>query len=74
MVVVFDVSEETMTKRLLGRGVTSDRVDDNIETIKKRLETFRKQTQPVVDYYKQKNKLVQVSSLMTPFLEGCYAF
>jgi len=61
-VIFFDVSEETMTKRLLGRGATSGRVDDNVETIKKRLETFRKQTQPVVDYYKQKGKLVHIKA------------
>jgi len=61
-VIFFDVSEDTMTKRLLGRGATSGRVDDNIDTIKKRLETFRKQTQPVVDYYKQKGKLVHIKA------------
>ncbi|ORZ16283.1 adenylate kinase-domain-containing protein [Absidia repens] len=30
------------------------RSDDNAETLKKRLETYHKQTSPVVDYYKQK--------------------
>ncbi|KFD59113.1 hypothetical protein M513_00276 [Trichuris suis] len=59
-VLFFDVSEDTMIKRLIGRGASSGRVDDNMETIKKRLETFRKQTQPVVDYYREKKKLAQV--------------
>uniref|UniRef100_A0A5S6R341 adenylate kinase n=1 Tax=Trichuris muris TaxID=70415 RepID=A0A5S6R341_TRIMR len=61
-VLFFDVSEETMIKRLIGRGASSGRVDDNMETIKKRLDTFRKQTQPVVDYYKAKNKLAQIKA------------
>lgn len=50
-----------MTQRLLGRGLTSGRSDDNEATIKKRLDTFKKHTVPVVDFYQKKNKLVQVS-------------
>ena len=33
------------------------RKDDNEETIKKRLETYYKQSAPIVDYYKNKGKL-----------------
>jgi len=36
----FECSNEEMTKRLLERGKTSGRSDDNAETIKKRLDTF----------------------------------
>ncbi len=53
-------SDETMTKRLLHRGQTSGRVDDNEETIKKRLQTFHKQTMPVLDLYERQNKLAEV--------------
>lgn len=49
-----------MTQRLLGRAQTSGRVDDNEETIKKRLETFHKVTQPVIDRYEQENKVRKV--------------
>lgn len=56
----FHVSDETMTKRLLGRAETSGRVDDNEETIKKRLKTFHDITTPVVDYYEQQGKLRKV--------------
>ena len=41
-----------MTKRLLSRAETSGRVDDNIETIKKRLVTFETATAPVLEHYK----------------------
>ncbi|XP_064489945.1 serine/arginine repetitive matrix protein 2-like [Ornithodoros turicata] len=51
-VVYFEVKDETMTARLLERGKTSGRVDDNEETIKKRLETFHKETEPVLEKYK----------------------
>ncbi|KAI6209256.1 Adenylate kinase isoenzyme 1 [Aphelenchoides besseyi] len=60
LVIFFDVSEETLVNRCLQRGLTSGRVDDNVETIKKRLQTFNTATQPVVDHYIQKQKLVRI--------------
>ncbi|XP_062593112.1 adenylate kinase isoenzyme 5-like [Saccostrea cucullata] len=59
-VLYFDVSDETMTKRLLKRGETSGRVDDNEETIKKRLKTFHNQTKPVIDYYSKQDKVCKI--------------
>jgi len=56
----FNVTDETMTKRLLGRALTSGRVDDNEETIKKRLHTFHESTQPVIDLYKSQGKLIEI--------------
>jgi len=60
LVIYYDVTDDTMTKRLLDRAKTSGRVDDNAETIKKRLVTFHNQTKPVVDYYGKKNRLSAV--------------
>lgn len=51
-----------MTKRLLKRGETSGRVDDNEDTIKLRLKTFHKETEPVIEYYAKANKLQTVSA------------
>lgn len=59
-VLYFEVSDDTMTERLLDRGKTSGRVDDNAETIKKRLQTFHNQTQPVIDHYTKTNKVIKV--------------
>ena len=39
-VLFYEVSEETLTQRILKRGETSGRVDDNIESLKKRFATF----------------------------------
>lgn len=47
-IMYFECTNEEMTKRLMGRAKTSGRVDDNAETIKKRLHTFEEQTKPVV--------------------------
>lgn len=62
----FEVSDDTMTKRLLGRAETSGRVDDNEETIKKRLKTFHDVTTPVVDYYEKEGKLKKISAEAGP--------
>ena len=50
-----------MLKRLLKRGETSGREDDNSESIKKRFRTFEETSMPVVDYYRKQNKVVEVS-------------
>merc|ERR1719495_24199 len=61
-VLWIDASQETMMKRLLHRAQTSGRTDDNEETIKKRLDTFVRATEPVIEYYKKKNKVKQINS------------
>ncbi|KAI6244044.1 Adenylate kinase isoenzyme 1 [Aphelenchoides fujianensis] len=60
LVLFFDVSEETLVQRCLKRGETSGRSDDNIETVKLRLQTFKRSTEPVVLHYEKKGKLVRI--------------
>lgn len=60
-----------MTKRLLGRAETSGRVDDNEETIKKRLKTFHDITTPVVDYYEKEGKLKKVLVFIYLYSSSC---
>ena len=60
-VLYFDCSDETMTKRILGRALTSGRIDDNEEAIKKRLEVFHHQTVPVVKAYEKLNTLIKIN-------------
>ena len=45
------VEEDEVIKRLLNRGKTSGRADDNYETIKKRLQVYQTETKPVCTYY-----------------------
>eukprot|EP00854_Cymbomonas_tetramitiformis_P018551 gene18552-22148_t len=63
-VLFFDCPMDTMIERLMERGKTSGRADDNLTTIKKRLDTFVKQSVPVVDYYS--DKCFKISSVPTP--------
>tara|TARA_A100001035_G_scaffold223538_1_gene184056 strand:- start:655 stop:1257 length:603 start_codon:yes stop_codon:yes gene_type:complete len=48
--VYLDVAEEEVIRRLMSRG----RADDKPEIIKNRIKVYKKQTQPVIDYYKDK--------------------
>lgn len=56
----FECPEQVMLERLLERGKTSGRADDNIESIKKRFRTFIDTSMPVVDYYDGQGKVVKV--------------
>nr|WP_202925211.1 adenylate kinase [Myxacorys almedinensis] len=55
-VINLDVPDETLVARLLSRG----RKDDNEEVIRRRLEVYRNQTAPLIDYYESREKLVTV--------------
>uniref|UniRef100_A0A2D4Q353 Adenylate kinase isoenzyme 1 n=1 Tax=Micrurus surinamensis TaxID=129470 RepID=A0A2D4Q353_MICSU len=62
LLLYVDAGKDTMVKRLLKRGETSGRVDDNEETIKKRLETYYKATEPVIAYYEKKGIVRKVNA------------
>jgi UMP-CMP kinase len=60
-----ECSEEEMEKRILGRSKTSGRSDDNPDCMKKRFETFKRQTLPVIDYYKVFDKVKTIDANRT---------
>lgn len=62
----FDCPEEVMQERLLNRGKTSGRADDNVESIKKRFKTFEETSMPVVEYFEKQGKVVKVSAVKGP--------
>lgn len=59
-VLYFECPEEVMLKRLLKRGETSGRVDDNVESIKKRFKTFHETSFPVIKHYEALGKVRKV--------------
>ncbi|KAJ3083904.1 UMP-CMP kinase [Rhizoclosmatium globosum] len=67
-VLYYECPEEEMLKRLMKRGETSGRVDDNIESIRKRFVVFRDTSYPVIEMYN--NKVEKVSCTNT--VEGVY--
>lgn len=56
-VINLDVPDRTLIERLLSRG----RKDDNQATIARRLEVYRQQTAPVIDFYAQTGHLKVVN-------------
>ncbi|MBQ4023395.1 MAG: adenylate kinase [Prevotella sp.] len=50
--IELDVPEDELMTRLIKRGQESGRSDDNAETIKKRLDVYHHQTQPLIEWYK----------------------
>ncbi|VAH27823.1 unnamed protein product [Triticum turgidum subsp. durum] len=59
-VLFFNCSEEEMERRLLGRN--EGRVDDNIETIRKRFKVFVESSLPVIEYYDAKDKVKKIDA------------
>ncbi|MEQ8705611.1 MAG: adenylate kinase [Phaeodactylibacter sp.] len=59
--IMLDVPDEELVKRLLERGKTSGRKDDADESIiRNRIEVYKSETTPVFDYYTDKSKAVKV--------------
>ena len=63
VLVDLKVSENELIDRLVIRGKTSGRSDDNIETIKKRLDVYHKLTEPVNDFYKNRNQYTPIDGM-----------
>ena len=52
-----DCPASIMEERVLARGMTSGRSDDNVESIRKRFKVFIESTMPIVDTYRDNGKL-----------------
>jgi len=55
-----------MEKRLLQRGETSGRADDNPESIRKRFRTFVETSMPVVNEFESQGRVVKVNAERSP--------
>ncbi|KAI8318314.1 UMP-CMP kinase [Martensiomyces pterosporus] len=69
-VLYFECPESVLLERLLNRGKTSGRSDDNIESIKKRFRTYVNDSKPVIDAYAEQGKVITISCQGT--MEGVY--
>jgi len=61
--VALTVDEEALVQRLLKRAEIEGRADDNEETIRNRMNVYRDQTAPVVDYYRERGVLAEVDGM-----------
>ena len=61
VMLALDVTEEELVKRLVKRGETSGRTDDNNgHVIRTRILEYHKKTSPVADHYKKANKVAMI--------------
>lgn len=63
VVLGLEVEEEELIERLLNRGKTSGRSDDNMETIKKRLDVYKTQTNPLKEFYIEQGKYIAIHGM-----------
>jgi adenylate kinase len=62
--VALEVEDEELIKRLLNRGKTSGRADDQDETLaRKRIGEYNDKTLPVAQYYKKQQKFASVNGI-----------
>lgn len=58
----FECPFDVLRKRILGRAKYTGRSDDNLESMKSRFETFKAETLPTVEYFKEKDRCVEVDT------------
>jgi adenylate kinase len=60
LVLSLEVPETELIQRLLSRGATSGRSDDNEQVVTKRIKEYHAKTKTVANYYQRQGKLVEV--------------
>ena len=58
----FECPFEVLEKRILGRAKYSGRHDDNADSIKLRFDTFKAETLPTFEFFRSKEKVVEIDS------------
>ena len=58
--------ESELILRMLKRAAAEKRVDDNPETIAQRMDVYKKQTAPLLDYYQKRGILTTIDALGSP--------
>ncbi len=61
LVLSLEVPEEDLIARLVNRGITSGRSDDNQEVITARIKEYNLKTEPVARYYNEHGKLERIA-------------
>eukprot|EP01083_Nonionella_stella_P178707 632125_1 len=59
-ILFFNCPEDVMEERLLARGESSGRSDDNLESIRKRFNTYQTSTMPIIDHFRTRDMVRQV--------------
>ena len=65
MVFYLDVSDKEALWRLSGRIEEGVREDNTLQALRKRIDSFHKHTKPVVNYYKERKKMIRLDGEMS---------
>ena len=71
IVLELELAEETAVERMLGRAAEQSRADDTPEVIKNRFAVYRRQTEPLSNYYRSTGILVAIDS--SPGMDEVFA-
>ena len=64
LTIALDVDNTTLIKRILNRGKSSGRADDqNEDKINKRLQEYDKKTKPLIEFYTKQNKYKSINGI-----------
>jgi adenylate kinase len=64
-VISLVVPEDESVRRMLARSAQSDRNDDVLDTIMHRLKVYDDETQPLLDYYRDRGILLEIDGIGT---------
>nr|KAG5705890.1 hypothetical protein BaRGS_030780 [Batillaria attramentaria] len=64
-VIFFNCPEDVCVNRCLDRGKTSGRTDDNLESLKKRIQTYYESTMPIIEHYRKQNLVAEINANQT---------
>ena len=63
LVLALEVNDDEIIGRLLKRAELEGRKDDTKDVIENRINIYNNQTQPLIDFYKDKNKFASVNGI-----------
>ena len=64
-ILFLDLPDDVATERMLKRAAEENRPDDTPEVIAKRLEVYHRDTEPLVEYYRARGKLVALPAALS---------
>jgi adenylate kinase len=63
LVISVEVEEKELYKRIIGRGEDSGRSDDSEDIVRQRLDVYKQQTMPLLQYYNKQGKVAVINGM-----------
>ena len=62
--VDYEILKERIISRINESGDNNKRSDDNVQTLVKRIDVYKKNTLPIVEYYREKGILTEINGML----------